>query len=344
MTAGALTDALALAAGALALYALLIWQANVYSRATRWQPPDGNEQMNWTLRRDLALALGALAAVVSAVSAAVVLPEWPLRILVAGQAAVMAASGASDLRRFHLPLPLTLLGLSLAILMVVNQQLPLLVVAFGLAWACVVILMHTLLSKGSMQLGDHIATVWIALASPFNGLIAIAAGDAANVILARVKGLRGKKVAAAGAWLLFASALVGLPPYMAWFKGLTQSSAPALVEEYVMRVDAPPQTSTAQTLLTLTEWASDYTAKVAFAEQRDERISAAHEAATHVTRLAALARQLVPESDAVLAMNDLADALAAYDVEGVRSASQRLAEARQRLASVVISSTSTMEQ
>jgi len=74
-----------------------------------------------------------------------------------------------------------------------------------LAWSLVVIVLHTVVSKGSMQLGDHFATVWIALSSPFNGLIAIMLGDAANVVMVRVKGLRGKKVAAAGAWLLFAA-------------------------------------------------------------------------------------------------------------------------------------------
>jgi hypothetical protein len=344
MTAVVLTDVLALAVGALALYAVLIWQANVYSRAVRWQPPAGNEQMDWTLRRNLALALGALATAVGAVSSAMVLQAWPLRLLVAAQVAMMAASGSSDLRRFHIPLPLTLLGLGLAIVTIANQQLPLLVVAFSLVWSFIVILMHALLSKGSMQLGDHISTVWIALASPFNGLIAIAAGDAANVILARVKGLRGKKVAAAGAWLLFAAALVGLPPYLAWFGSSLPTTPLAPVKEHIKRNDLTYQSATAHTLLTLTEWASDYTAGVAFANQHDERVSAAREAATHVTRLAALARQLAPASDVVPAMTDLADALAVYDVEGVRSASQRLADARLQIKSIVITSTSVMEQ
>ena len=344
MTSAVLTDMLALGAGALAVYVLLVWQANAYSRATQWQPPAGNEQMNWTLRRNLALALGALATAAGAISAALWLHEWPLRLLVAGQAAVMAASGASDIRRFHLPLPLTLLGLGLAIVTLSQQQLPVFVLLFGLAWACLVVLMHALLSKGSMQLGDHIATVWIALASPLNGLIAIAAGDAANVILARVKGLRGKKVAAAGAWLLFSAALVGLPPYIAWFRGMAQTSTLAPVVEHITRVDTPPQPATAQTLLTLTEWASGYTARVAFVEQREARIVAAREAATHVTRLALMARQYEPESEVAPVMSDLANALTIYDVAGVRSASQRLAEARQRLASAVISDTTGVKQ
>ena len=328
MTSGILLDAVALTLGALALYAALVWQANRYSQLTNWQPPHGNEYMNWTLRRNLALTLGCLAVLFCSVCSVLLFKEWSQRLLATGQAVVMAVAGTSDLRRFHLPLPLTLLGFALSIYMIVTQQFPLLVLVFTMAWACAVIVMHALLSKGSMQLGDHLATLWIALASPFNGLLAVAAGDLMNVILARVHGLRGKKVAAAGAWLIVAAALMGLPPYIAWFKPVALADPNVQVVQVNPIAQQNAQATSARTLMTLAQWAGDYTAQVAFVDQREARMAKAGEAAEHVARIARIARHIAPASDMVPILDELAQSLAVYDTTGIQEASLRLSESR----------------
>lgn len=337
-----LADGLVLAALAVAGYSGLVWWTNDYSRRANWLAPDGTQDMDWSARRNLGVAMGGLASAVCALACAFWIDNWPARALIVAQAVVMAASGASDLRRFHLPLPLTLAGIALALAGALVGHVPFLFVLFAVAWAVAVIVLHALVSRGSMQLGDHLATVWIAIASPFNGLLAIAAGDAANVFLARVKGLRGRKVAAAGAWLVFAAALVGMPPYFAWFAAAASSKA-ADAPPAAERAEAMPaklfnadallparQTVTATVLIVLTEWAGDFTARVALADQRSGRIAAAQRESDDVARLAAVARRIAPDSVVGRALDDLAAALDVYDVDGVRDASLRLAEAREQ--------------
>lgn len=335
MNGEALLNAALLVATALALYAALMWLSGRYSRATQWQPPSGTEEMDWNRRRILAWSLGACAVTASALASIAWLPAPSMRLLVIGQAAVMAAAGASDLRHFHLPLPLTALGIGLAIVTLLSQPLPPIVLIFSLLWACVVILMHTLLSKGSMQLGDHLATVWIALASPFNGLLAIVAGDFANVILARVRGLRGKKVAAAGAWLVFAAALLSLPPYMALLNGSARMDAIQTVSGQKINTATDIPAEQVSALLTITQIASDHTARVAFADHHDARVIAAVDASIHIANLSRISQQIAPHAELARTLDDLAQALATYDVAAVRAASQRLADARQELVQVV---------
>jgi hypothetical protein len=333
-----------LVAAALALYAALVWLSGRYSRATQWQPPSGTEAMDWNRRRILAWLLGACAVTACALASLAWLPAWSVRLLVIGQAAVMAAAGASDLRHFHLPLPLTALGIGLAVVTLLSQPLPLVALIFGLLWACVVILMHALLSKGSMQLGDHLATVWIALASPFNGLLAIVAGDFANVIVARVQGLRGKKVAAAGAWLVCAAALLSLPPYMALLNGSARMNAIQTVSGQKTNTAPVMPADKASALLTIARIASDHTARVAFAAHHDARVIAAHDASIHAANLARTAQQIAPDVELASILDDLAQALATYDVAAVRAASQRLADARQELAQAAAMRISPIEQ
>jgi hypothetical protein len=355
---GAWLEAVALIAVALAAYALVAWLANSYSRRTGWQPPSGTDGMNWMLRRNVGVSLGALAVGASALFCALWVAEWPARLFIVAQAAVMAAAGASDLRRFHLPLPLTLAGFGLAIAGAIVTRLPILFVLFGLVWAAVVILLHALLSKGSMQLGDHLATLWIALAAPLNGLIAVAAGDFANVVLARAsqqrQGLRGRKVAAAGMWLICAALMVGLPPYVVWIAGRSQTGSLPQAAEMALYLDptasAPPEISvgaesapvdaaavaattdvTATALIKLSEWAGEQTASVAFADRRAERVIVAQRAAGEVARLATFAAQIAPGSTVAARLANLAAALNVYDVDGVRNASLALVEEREQL-------------
>jgi hypothetical protein len=195
-----------------------------------------------------------------------------------------------------------------------------------------------------MQLGDHIATVWIALAAPLNGLVAVMAGDSANVALVHIKGLRGKKVAAAGAWLICASALSGLPPYFAWFTStspssvLNQTPLPTLATAIDTQHPAPSSTQqmlAAAALIKLAGWAGEHTARVASHNQRAERIVAARNESAYVARYAMLAKQIAPGSGVATELEALAAALNTYDVEGVRGASLKLAEEQQTLAALV---------
>ncbi len=337
------------ATGALLAYAGLIWLANQYSQRSGWQPPPGSAGANPALRRNVAIVLGALAVVGCSAGTSLWVNDWLARLLIVGQAVLLAAAGASDLRRFHLPLPLTLTGIAVALFTVTQTHMPVLYFSFALAWALVVIVLHAALSRGSMQLGDHIATIWIALALPFNGLLAVLTGDLANVAIARVKSLTGKKVAAAGAWLVVAAALIGVPPYYAWFKSampVTEAPAqPAAVASSVRALAAgqtylPPLADSAAirqhdqlvtALYIITERASQYTAAVALANTRAGRINAASREAGNVAQLAALSNRLAPGSGVGAVLNELATALSTYDVDAVRSASQRLADMRRQL-------------
>jgi hypothetical protein len=206
----------ALVALCMVVYSALFLLGNAYSIRTGWKTPQGTEETDWTLRRNVAFMLGLIASLLCAVGSALWLTSLTAQLVATGEGALMAAAGASDLRRFHLPLPFTMGGIAIAIAVAFAMQTPLFIMLFALGWALALILLHAVVSKGSMQLGDHIATIWIALVLPFNGMLALLAGDFANVILARVKGLKGKKVAAAGAWLIVCAALVGVPPYVTW--------------------------------------------------------------------------------------------------------------------------------
>jgi hypothetical protein len=330
-------DILALALFTLAVYAALAWLGSLYSKRTGWQPPAGSPNPDSPGRRNFTLGLGAVSAVVGAVCCALWVNPWPARLLMGCETALLAAAGASDLRRFQLPLPFTLLGIVSAVAIDVLAQWPTFVLLFALAWAFVVMLVHALTSKGSMQLGDHIATLWIALAAPFNGLIAVAAGDFANVVLARVKDLRGKKVAAAGAWLIFAAVFAALPPYLTWFARAPHTSVPqnkAMVSE-APTVAVPAytveQAYTAETLITLSQWAGDHAGRVGLLTQRNARVAEAKQQADEIARYAAAAQTVAPGSAMTQALSDLASALRTYNVALVRDASERMAQQRTEL-------------
>lgn len=329
-----------------AVYVVLFLLGNVYSVRTGWTTPPGTENTDWTLRRNVAFAFGMLSSVVCAIGSALFLTGTPAQLVAIGEGALLAAAGASDLRRFHLPLPFTVGGIVIAIAVAFAMQTPLFIMLFAVGWALALILLHAVVSKGSMQLGDHIATVWIALVLPFNGMLALLAGDMANVILARVKGLKGRKVAAAGAWLIFCAALVGIPPYVTWRDpSTTQDIQPQQVQERVAGITtagtvsaglAPWQTSVTGALVTLTVWAGDSSARVILAAPGQSRENAALLASYDVARYAALAHQIAhgPDTQVATALDDLATALAHYDVDGVGDANLRLLDERKRLLAV----------
>jgi hypothetical protein len=338
---------LVLSAIGLGMYTLLMCFSAWYARVTGWQPPQGNRANDWQLRRRLGFVLGGLAVIVCAIGATLWQAGWAARLLSLLQAALLASAGASDLQRFHLPLPLTLLGVGVALLTLALNATPLFSLLFGVLWTALLIVVHIFVSKGSMQLGDHLATAWIALSSPANGLLAIALGDAANVILARDRGLRGQKVAAAGAWLIFATTLVATPPYFAWF--FNASPAPSVPASFVSTPADPlpapaakpdvalssEETLTATVLLHLAQWAGQHTASVALAETHAGRVLASRQQAAPVKHFADVAQQVAPGSQVQGTLQDLAAALSSFDLEGVRDASAQLALERERLTELV---------
>ena len=342
---------------ALLAYGFAVVLAHHYGKD--WVTPEGTATSNWKLRHDLGVALGAVSVAVCAIVCILFIASWPGRIITLAQAVILAAAGASDLRKFHLPLPFTMAGLMLSIVTLVLTKTPMMIVMFGLVWAAALIALHAALSKGSMQLGDHIATLWIAMAMPFNGMIAVILGDFANVGVARLNGLKGKKVAAAGAWLIFAAALMGLPPYVSLYQkyqGYFKIAHPEtamlpFIDETTIVLDtantdlvetdnfssdtaesiAPVATSmpnpnpNAKVLLEVMSLAQYETGRLAMIDQRAERITQARRASAKVARLAAVAAQRGGTHELVEILRDLSRSLAMYDVAGVQAATADLA-------------------
>jgi hypothetical protein len=332
-----MTDAIILSVFTLAVYVALARFGSLYSQRTHWEPPAGSPDPDGRTRRNLTLALGALSTLVGGVCIALWVGPWPVRLVMALESALMAASGASDIRRFQLPLPFTLLGICLAAATMVMTRVSVILLIFAMIWALVIIVLHAFTTKGSMQLGDHIVTLWIALAAPFNGLIAVAVGDCANVILTHIKDMRGRKVAAAGAWLIGAAMLVAVPPYLVWFAPAAQTAPEKTIVQvpiYVTPVISRKQALTADALITLSEWAGEATGRVGLETRRETRVADAGRAAEQVVQYATVAEQIAPQAAMTQALKNLATALKTYDVASVRDSSERMAEQRVILAPI----------
>ncbi|MEO6060737.1 MAG: hypothetical protein ABIQ99_02230 [Thermoflexales bacterium] len=327
-------DLAAVALLGLAGYGIVFYLAHQYGLRMGWKPPDETPAMKRISRRAFGFALGGLAVLLCAGFAVTFIGNWPGRVLAVAQAVLLASAGASDLHRFQLPLPVTMAGIILAVVSWQVVGMPVIFVLFGVFWAAVIIAAHVLLSKGSMQLGDHLATVWIALAMPVNGMLAVLIGDTANVVYARARRLQGQKLAAAGAWLVAAAALMAVPPYFLWTSRLPDA-APASSRPAIPAATASARdmeiAQARNVLIQLSELAAEDTARVALAEDRAERIAAAKTAGASVARLASAAQSLASGSAIAEGLVDLARALEAYDVDAVRDASLRLGQEREKL-------------
>ncbi len=131
MPDGGLTYPL-LAVIGLSCYALLVVLSAWYARITHWQPPAGNQANDWVLRQRVGIVLGGAALIICALGAALWQVTWQARLLTMLQASLLAAAGASDLQRFHLPLPLTLLGASVAVVTLLLVHVTPYYILFGL--------------------------------------------------------------------------------------------------------------------------------------------------------------------------------------------------------------------
>ncbi len=329
-----MVDFAVLSLSGLAGYGLVFYLAHQYGLRMGWKPPEETQGSKRVSRRSIGIALGGIAVLICAGSAAAYIGNWPSRVLALTQAVLLASAGASDVHRFQLPLPVTLAGIILAVVSWQVIGMPVIFVVFGLFWAAVIIAAHALLSKGSMQLGDHLATLWIALAMPVNGMLAILIGDTANMVYARAKRLQGKKLAAAGTWLVTAAALMAVPPYFLWTsrvpEAIPASTRPAIPVATASSRDREVAQAR-NVLIRLSEVAAEDTARVALADDRAERVAAAKTAGASVSRLASVAQALAPGSATAEGLVDLARALEAYDVDAVRDASLRLGLEREKL-------------
>ena len=313
-------------------YAVVFSLAYQYSVNIGWSTPEVMTGSTLVRRRLIGAALGGLALVVCAAFETLFLATWSVRALIMAQAVLMAAAGASDLHRFQLPLPLTLVGMIMAMVTLRVTDTPLIFVVFGLIWSVIIIGAHALLSKGSMQLGDHLSTIWIALAMPVNGMLAIVIGDAVNALYAGVRRLKGRQIAAAGTWLIAATALLALPSYFFWFdRELPTHSAQPIVAVLPSPTAPGPGARSRDVMLLLSTIATEDTAGVALMTDREGRISSAYAAGLRVQRLASIAQLLEPQSITAIGLKDLAVALKAYDVDAVRDASAQLANEREQL-------------
>jgi len=186
------------------------WRMSTVAAPTGKIQHDG-ASYDWTLRRNTAIVL-ARWPYAPARSAACSGLRTGWRAALSWPAALMAAAGASDIRRFHLPLPFTLAGIVIALAGAYLSHMPTYILLLHWVWAALSILLHILGIAWVDPAWRSYCHVVDRTVAPYNGLLAVVAGDLANIILARIKGLRGKKVAAAGAWLVCAAVLMACPP------------------------------------------------------------------------------------------------------------------------------------
>jgi hypothetical protein len=340
--------------GSLVAFFLLARYAIRYGKD--WQPPASMAHANWTMRHRLGLTLGATAVAVTALCSAYFFQDWLARVALVGQAVFLANSGASDIRKFQLPLPLTLGGIILAFITASALRLSWTVIVFGMSWAVVLILVYALLTKRAMAVGDYIAAVWIGVAAPYNGLFAILVGDIANFVYIKMNAQdkdKKAKVAAAGAWLLIAAAMVALPPFFNYLglagntikladstvysvlvaqdSGVEAQKKAATATEPIDVVDVTYALQRQAFLVAMAKNASDATAQIAFVTSRADRVNKARQTAQEIAKYRALAQRLNASPDFVAALDQLSQSLAQYNTDGVRAASLALALVREEM-------------
>lgn len=335
--------------GALALlfYTLLFFATLTYMErydTADWTVPAGVEDSNWALRRRASVVLGMLAVVVTAVAATIWIKDTTARGLMLAQSVIMAVSGANDFRRFRLPLPLTIVGLGIAAVLLAIGPYSGMIIALAIGWSALLILIHRFVARTNISLGDQITVFWIALAAPFNGLLAIFAGQLVLDILARITDwkARKKRVPIGGAWLAAAAMLLAVPQWPALLATATASAPVAadVVDPGVASRDALFRSGRVtrdglSELRQIAYEASYLTGRLSFVSNRAERIAQARHVSERVRELRRMA--LLAEAPATARMplartlSELSQALAIYDVDAVRAVSGDLSDRRTAL-------------
>lgn len=204
-----LLPAIACAAGATGLYAVLAAFGLRYDPG--WSGPA--ESARAVAPPRLALGTGGLV-VVAAVGAAVGVrgvPTGGYLVLLIGQAALMAAAAVCDWRKWQLPLPFTLAGIALACMGLVEAGSAVLWALAGITLVASLVI-NALVTAGTWQGGDVLASIWIALALPGSALLAFALGQIGVSVLARVRRWPARqRIPLGGAWLIVAVLLLAAP-------------------------------------------------------------------------------------------------------------------------------------
>jgi hypothetical protein len=307
-----------------------------------WKSPAMTDDMNMPLRKQFSLGLGLAVVTLSSVLATFFIKDAALRAVVLLQSVVMAVSAANDFRRFRIPLPLTVVGLGLAVIALILSGAAWWVFALAFVWGFGLNTLHTVLSKNSMGLGDHLATIWIALASPFNGILPIVIGQLILHLVAKFKGWDRKRLPVGGAWLIAAAAILTVPPFPAL---LANSATPSFASFALppnahmtnaqLFANAEFDGDDLRTFARYTREVGYVTAMVSFEPNRDERIVRAREASLQLKQLGEyMATINIPSANKMPTLHTidrLSVALANYDVETVRVESLELAHQRDRL-------------
>jgi hypothetical protein len=310
-----------------------------------WSVPKGTEDSNWALRRKVGYTLGALGIAATVVCAILFEAQPMIRALLCGQATVMAVAGCSDLRYFRLPLPLMFVGIGFAVLLIANRGWPLTITAISIGWAVALIVVLAVVAKAGIALGDQIVMFWIALASPFNGLISVMFGQLTMDLLGRIVGWKAqkKRVPIGGAWLLATALVLAAPQFPQLMNGLA-ANAPVLAGEIETASQPTHETLfqakqfTPQGLRSLTrisQEASYLTGRISFEETRSARIALARTSAERITVLQQEALLLGMPADVKVpiarSLGQLSQALRTYDLDLVRGVSADIAAQRDRL-------------
>jgi hypothetical protein len=192
-----------------AAFAYAVLHAGLRRYNCGWRRPDDAATANWPRRTRLGFVLGLLCVVLAVVALRTTGAAPAANALLTAQIVLMAAAGASDVQCYRLPAPLTLCGLVLAGALLRRESVPGVLVALALLWSALLIGVHVLITRNRMGWGDHLAVLWLALASPIYGLFAIAAGQSVLWLSARVSGWGRRPIPVGGAWLLAGVLVVG---------------------------------------------------------------------------------------------------------------------------------------
>jgi hypothetical protein len=326
-------------------FAALLMAMERYS-SVGWEVPQGSENSDWALRKRVAVVLGVLVVAVAAGFASARIVDPLERALTSLIAVIMAVAGANDIRRFRLPLPLTLVGLGASVLLFIVGPFAMPILILALAWATLMIVIHIFVARSGMALGDMIALFWIALASPFNGLVAVFLSQITMDVLGRITTWKKdkKRIPIGGAWLVATAAAIALPHWPMVISAATANaplglaSAPAEDDGARMRAafEAGMYTEAGLGDLSLILRDAAYlTARISMLDTREQRIVASVDAAGKVAEMRTYALQTeVPKRlklPVAEVLQDLSRALAAYDVDGVRAAASRLKTEREQV-------------
>lgn len=329
-------------------FAVLLIAMERYS-SVGWTVPEGSERSNWALRKRVAVVLGVLVVAVAAGFATVRTADSLERGLTSLIAVIMAVAGANDIRRFRLPLPLTLVGLGASVLLFIVGPFAAPILILALAWATLMIVIHIFVARSGMALGDMIALLWIAIASPFNGLVAVFLSQITMDVLGRITTWKKdkKRIPIGGAWLVATAAAIALPHWPMVISATTANAPLGLaygpVQDDGARMRAAFESGAyseagLDDLSFILRDAAYLTARISMLDTREQRIVASVDAAGKVAEMRTFALQTeVPKRvklPAAEVLNDLSTALAAYDVDGVRATAARLKTEREQVDSV----------